>query len=357
MTLYQRQEFNFLPIVLDLSSFEPSYSIAKWITAKVADSLQGSRKKRYSLAEQLLDARALLLVLDGFDEVRSSALPATFAKLSRLMREYGGPFVLTSRPSEYREALENSNYLPGAAAIEIVDLAIEKVEVYLRSTALKQNASGGIRTHWDSVLARLRDAEGDPEAATLRQVLTTPLTVSLARLAYSDPASHPAELLDLERFPNGDALRKYLLGRQVDIAASAFIAKDTGEVDAQKMRNFRRWIAWVAASATARGERDVAWWKYASPEVELAAARWCYFAAAVSSIAVPLLYDELDYWVSLIGMFSAFITGVGFSKMHAPRAIRAARRKNSFHKVRRTFFANWSLCLLLTAICLISMRN
>ncbi|MFD9504942.1 hypothetical protein [Streptomyces sp. NPDC060035] len=124
-------------------------------------------------------------LLDGLDEMPPQARAEALAALSRQLGR-GERLVLTCRADEYQRTVEESTVLTAAAVVELCPPDPADLQTYLRvSTAPARTGC------WDPLFAEVESTPGGPVA----QALSTPLIAWLARTAYADTASDPAELL------------------------------------------------------------------------------------------------------------------------------------------------------------------
>ncbi|MFJ9648416.1 NACHT domain-containing protein [Streptomyces sp. NPDC101206] len=247
-----------VPVVLPLASWDPrALDLAPWAAARLAADhplLSARTVSGDTVAVGLLAAGRLLLVLDGFDEMRAEARPAALRKLRASLGERGrDPFVLTSRVAEYEAAVQEADaVLPATAAVRLEPLTLGEVADHLRHSVRKTFVDGVATTRWDPVLARLADRPGieeDPWARGLREALSTPLMASLARTAFSDTGRDPAELLDPDVLPAGRAaVEDHLL----DLSASP---------GAGRPQDSDRWLRFLARRLEESGTQDLAWWE------------------------------------------------------------------------------------------------
>jgi hypothetical protein len=244
--LDRRADADPVPVIVDLSGWDPTQSSAGgWIASQLALNYPG-----LDAPATLIDAGMILPVLDGFDEIAHGLHAAALAELSRTPI----PLVLTSRPEQYAAAVDTGDVLTAAGVIVLRELAVEDLAAYLPRSTRRTSASGSVTTKWDRVLA----AMGRPEAA-IREVLSTPLMVSLARTVYSDDKSaDPAELLDTTRFPSRADVEAHLL--------DAFLESSWQHAPDGPRRRWRatdadRWLRHLACHLRALGSRDLAWWQ------------------------------------------------------------------------------------------------
>ncbi|MFB6806213.1 hypothetical protein [Streptomyces sp. NPDC056387] len=206
-----------VPVVFSIGSWDPTATALRdWLIGRLlrdhpnpgAPAPGGS-----SLAAALVDSGWILPVLDGFDEIATGLLGLTLRELNAGSL----PLLLTSRTEQCADAVA-SEVLRRTAGIELVDLSTEDLAHYLPRTArtarptAPADPDGRATTARDPVLDRLRTEPDHPAAARLATVLSTPLTVLLARTVHSDsPAQDPAQLLDAVRFPTAESIEEHLL--------------------------------------------------------------------------------------------------------------------------------------------------
>jgi hypothetical protein len=168
--------------LLDVARRDPSapvpevFQLASWARGRqpllewLTDQLQRRHGYRPSLGRSQLVHRHIIPVLDGLDEVASEHQPACATEITRFwMSHGGGPIVLCSRLAEYEELPE---HLPFGGAVTVETPSAEQVERYLTA------AGPG----WHAVRATLA-SRANP---ALSDLLTTPLMLSVAVLAYRD---------------------------------------------------------------------------------------------------------------------------------------------------------------------------
>ncbi|MEU6656878.1 NACHT domain-containing protein [Streptomyces sp. NPDC046900] len=189
--LEHRQPQDAVPVLFPLSNWLPDHqSLQEWMTASLTATYPGATWGR-----ELLTAGRILPVLDGLDEIPA---PMQAHAIQRLNAELDAdaPVLLTCRTQEYADVVEHGDVFTAAAVVELQPLPIEDVSACLRRTARPTRGANGQRTtRWDPVLDWLRSHPDEPAARALRQVLTSPLMVAMARAAYDDTEEDPAELL------------------------------------------------------------------------------------------------------------------------------------------------------------------
>ncbi|GAB3573137.1 NACHT domain-containing protein [Amycolatopsis endophytica] len=240
-----------VPVIFGLASWNPNVTgFGDWLTGQLVRDFPGlgvPGPGGQSLAAVLVGAGRILPVLDGFDEMahglRRAALTALNATTS--------PLLLTSRPDEYAAAVDETDVLTAAAAVELCDLTVDDLAAYLPRTTRKAG--------WDQVLEELRERTGTTAARNVATVLSTPLMVGLARTVYSDvPGRDPAALLDSARFPTPESVEAHLFDN--------FVPAVYGRAPENARRwdpvRSRYWLGCLATHLDRLGGRDLAWWRF-----------------------------------------------------------------------------------------------
>ncbi|MGW5691187.1 NACHT domain-containing protein [Streptomyces asiaticus] len=262
-----------VPVIFGLGSWDPAaISLRDWMCDQLmldhpwlaAPALPGG-----NLAEALTDARLILPVLDGFDEIAPGLHPQALRELNTTDM----PLLLTSRTEEYVAALRRARVLTRAAAVELDDLTVDDLAEYLPlSSAPAQDG-----TVWDPVLEELRHERRSPGAEHLAAVLSTPLMVAMARTIYSETPGHHAS--ELAGFATREALRDHLLAAFIPAAyaprpTDRNTERDTGRHRRRNRQRWhadraQRWLGYLAEHLDQLGrernepavERNIAWWE------------------------------------------------------------------------------------------------
>src|SRR5690606_27726989 len=177
-----------LPVVLNLSSWStwPGDSLAEWLL----DALSVEYGITSAIARRWLDDDALLLLLDGLDEVATPRRAACVAAIAALRREH-----LVGVAIACRRADDPTPTLHPTLAIELQPLTTAEVHA-----ALERDRS--------SELAGLLDRS--PELAAL---LSSPLLVDVALRCVAEPVPELGELNEPDRLLR--ALLRRLVERQL----------------------------------------------------------------------------------------------------------------------------------------------
>ncbi|AZM45866.1 hypothetical protein DMB38_08530 [Streptomyces sp. WAC 06738] len=246
-----------VPAIVSLASWDPRrQGLMGWVARQLADEYPEACEPvpgapPVDVAFALILDRRVLLVLDGFDELPAENRRAAMEQITGTVRG-GVPFILTSREPEYREHAPETTVFE-RTEITLSPLTAETVRAYL--------SPGTAPTRWSPVLARLADErDRAPEVRRLRRVLSVPLMVALARVAYADPATDPAELLAPGRFHRAADLERYLYDVYLDVAYSRShdIRAAYGGWDPVRAR---AWAGFLAARGKAEQRQDIAWWR------------------------------------------------------------------------------------------------
>ncbi|MGW1886825.1 NACHT domain-containing protein [Streptomyces sp. NPDC001970] len=298
-----------LAVVLPIAGWDPTVDGPwRWAAARIAGlypELGRTEPERLAVAEALLNQGRILPVLDGFDE-----LPADYR--GRALRELNAALgadrrlVLTSRPQEYADAVEATNVLSGATVVELCPLTAGQLTEFLPRTSRHTVTDGHTVTKWDLVLGRLRDPGSDGAARALRQALSTPLMVGLARAAYSDTDADPRDLLDVDLFPDRQAVEDHLLDAFVP-AVYGIPLDDREARGPWSAAQAERWLGFLARHLQRTRSQELAWWRLdlAAPRLTLCAIPLASVALVVAALAwtgvaeAHLLWRGWPVWLPL----------------------------------------------------------
>ncbi|MFD8596059.1 NACHT domain-containing protein [Kitasatospora sp. NPDC059646] len=244
-----------VPLVLHLASWNPGQGLDTWAADRLAAEypelctpVPGAVPE--VVAGRLIGGGRVLPVLDGFDELPAASRGAAFAELAALHSTR--PFVLTSRPDQYRRQVPvDSDFL--RSEIVLLPLSSAAVGQYL--------SAGGRRTRWLGVVDRLVDPEDRTrEVVLLRQALDVPLMAGLARVAYAD-GSHPDELVRPGRFRTVEEVQGHLYTAYLDAVYSSS-RSERALRGGRSPEEARRWAGFLAGRMKATGRTDLSWWTF-----------------------------------------------------------------------------------------------
>jgi hypothetical protein len=229
-----------VPVLFSLASWDPARtSFPQWLARHLSDEYPFVRPDE---AQAIVEARRVLPLLDGLDELPQGAMAAAVAMINGAGLER--PLVVASRTREFARAVHAGDVLTGAAVVELEPVRPKLAERYLRLTTPPDRVA-----RWEPVFAELRRGPSSPLAAAL----STPLTVTLARTVYAlDRSAEPAELV---RCPSREAIEDRLL----DALVPALYAGPTR----WSADRACAWLAFLARHLSRRGTHDLAWWELA----------------------------------------------------------------------------------------------
>ena len=292
-----------VPVWLTLGTWNPKeQGLRDWVTATIGRDHPYLRATDFgpNAIAQLFDTGRIALFLDGLDEMpellRGKAVERLTAEAA------GRRVVITSRPDEFRKTIDlGRRQLPYTAVIELRPLAPKAAARYLLEGQI-----GAARQAWQPVADHLLSHPDGVLAGTLN----TPLTLSLARTAYT--ADDPQRLLSGERANEHD-LRVHLLD-QILIAAYP----DPGE-----RAHATHWLGWLAHKMGTQPNgpiRELRWWQIPTwiPrwQVGLAGALLGGLSVGVGVCLAWLFIDIawliLDLVVAESRFFKVLLAGLGF---------------------------------------------
>ncbi|BAL90387.1 hypothetical protein AMIS_51670 [Actinoplanes missouriensis 431] len=224
-----------VPVLLAISEWDPTEPVDAFISRRVSEdyaAVLAHHGEPRVLAARLLEHGLIFPVLDGLDELAAGASGTALEALD-VYAAGRRPLVVTCRAHEYEQAVIRSETVLITAAV--VELDPVTMDAAVRFLSYPEMA----RTRWEPVFTHLRDQPDGPLAATL----STPLMVALARTAYREAGTDPAELLEL---PDREAVS----GRLMDAYVTSLYPG-----------RGRRWLGTLAYHLYLRGTRDLHWWQ------------------------------------------------------------------------------------------------
>jgi NACHT domain len=252
-----------VPVLVPVAQWNPvQQDLRSWLSAQLSETyphlaaLAKKGRKSGNLIRSLLDARLILPILDGLDEIPSAFREQAIQLINSALHP-GEPIVVTCRTRQYIEAVRPPGHDPirlqGAAVVEIRPLDASAVADYLRADAGLAAAA-----RWDPVLAALGTQ------APISQVLTSPLMVGLAAAIYnprpgerSSALRDPAELCSPAFYSQGE-VESFLY----DAFIPSMYRSDTRGHWTESAA--ARWLAFLAVDLEGGiFGPDLAWWRIA----------------------------------------------------------------------------------------------
>ncbi|GGZ81775.1 NACHT domain-containing protein [Streptomyces bluensis] len=257
-----------VPEIFSLGSWDPEAdTLEAWLGNRLSRDTSGMdavTTDGRTIAAAIVDRELILPVLDGFDEIAEGLQAKALEQLS----ETTMPLVLTSRTATYADVARGTRALKRAAAIVLTALTPEESKEYLIL-----GSATAVKPEWQHVLAELHDRPDAPAGRNLREVLGTPLMVSLVRDVYGerastgdgrhdDPRRTPLDLLDTRRFGTRTAIEEHLLSSFVPSAYRRNPrAPDTAPPRNWTPQRAQRWLGYLADHLDRGGGPDLEWWK------------------------------------------------------------------------------------------------
>ncbi|MFF3455341.1 NACHT domain-containing protein [Streptomyces sp. NPDC002730] len=333
----QRPDGGLVPVLISLASWDPRQPLQGWLADQLRRSYPGLRTAApqpmvgadpVDLAQALLDARRILPLLDGFDEL-PPALHAYALDALNLALPAKQSLVLASRATAYRTAVQRSGALVrlnGAAGIHLLPLTPDQAAAYLSHDAGGEHTAAADR--WTTVAAHLGTDTPVGEA------LSTPLGLFLTRTIYNPrphtpaiprPVPHPDELCDSTAFPTRDALNTHLFNAFIPAAYTAHHTPPSRWSGAQAYRTF---VLLARHLETNRGgSPDLAWWelRHAVPAYVHRLAAGLTFGllfGLTSGLAFGHIFGHaIGYAIGLVcGLTLGLVFGLVFPPASAPSA-------------------------------------
>jgi predicted NACHT family NTPase len=210
------------PVVVNLATWiDPRQTLFDWLANEISDKYKIPAK----FTRTWLEENRLLLLLDGFDEVRVENRGACVEAINAFTREFGLPGVVVS--SRLKEYSELPVHLKLHSAIRLKPLRRNQIDTYLARAGSK--------------LAALQTIlQKDP---VLRDQARSPLMLSIMSMAYSmAPQGLPAQVLAGQETENVETRRKRLFDTYIE---AMFKRKGKREQPYTKKQTIS-WLSWLA---------------------------------------------------------------------------------------------------------------
>ncbi|WP_433334642.1 NACHT domain-containing protein [Spirillospora sp. CA-294931] len=241
------------PVYLSLASWNPEVQgLRAWLARRLAEDypfLRSPARFGTDMPARLVQRRgALLVVLDGLDEIPAAARVRALREIERADL---ADLVLTCRRDEYEEALRSGGVtVAGAAQATIEPLTVGDLDLdfFTHGYAPLQ------AQRWIPVLDRIQRRPQGRLARTLR----TPLMVSLARDVYQHPDRDPAELIRPNAFPTEESIERHLA--HALIPALFRPPADDERRGPWDGRDAERWLRYLAV-ALPPDQLEIRWWE------------------------------------------------------------------------------------------------
>jgi NACHT domain len=223
-----------VPVLLPINVWDPGERVDAFVCRRLVEDyadLLGPGDP-LMLARRLVEHKQILPVLDGLDELPADAHTRAVNALDEFASA-GRPVVVTCRVREYEQAVRRTRVLSRVAVIELEPVSVQDAITYLSQPEPDPR--------WEQVFNHLRAHPDGP----LAQTLSTPLMVSLARIAYQLPSALPEDLLELPT-------RQAVANRLLDAFLASIYSGPFGRKDhPRSRRNYPatraiRWLTYLA---------------------------------------------------------------------------------------------------------------
>lgn len=210
------------PVVVNLTTWiDPRQTLFDWLANEISDKYKIPAK----FTRNWLEENRLLLLLDGFDEVRAENRAACVEAINAFTREFGLPGVVVS--SRLKEYSELPVHLKLHSAIRLKHLTPNQIDTYLARAGSK--------------LAALQTTL--QKDSVLRDQARSPLILSIMSMAYSmAPQDLPAQVLEGQETENVATRRKHLFDTYIE---AMFQRKGKREQPYTKKQTIS-WLSWLA---------------------------------------------------------------------------------------------------------------
>ena len=252
------------PVLFSVNSWDPQAQprARDWFAGQLNEAYPSLRAVAPRAADALAARNLILPILDGLDEVAPERRAGIVASLNQYLKGV----VLTSRRSEYREAIGEAGAAVRAAAT-IAPLTLTATEA---ASYLEKCLPPGGDPRWEGVLADLRDGS----ATNLRALTATPLGLWLVRTVYlGQPVADrpdPVALINTT-FSTDEALRSHLLDQLIPAAVGARPALQSDHTGgahdplrpgcSHHPDDVRRWLTTLAEQLRDDESPDWRWWE------------------------------------------------------------------------------------------------
>jgi hypothetical protein len=251
-----------IPVVVNLSTWDPrSQRLDDLIRARIAGESKPAgrvrrwtrrllRRSRASAPLDLVDNRRVLPVLDGLDELPRDSWADARRALAVALAAPDRRFVLACAAGSYpRIVPDEVMQLGGTRVVRLRPIRPAGAKKYLQPRTSTRR--------WDPVVAALRSGPPSPVA----EALSTPLMLYLARVAYEDPATQPADLCE---FPTTEAIQAHLLERYVP--ALYRVPRQPDAVGSAPAKGYnadqaQRWLSALARLLDRGQSPSLRWWR------------------------------------------------------------------------------------------------
>ncbi|MEA5620550.1 NACHT domain-containing protein [Cronbergia sp. UHCC 0137] len=220
VNIAEEQPLKPIPVLLNLSSWQPRQPIRKWMIL----TLSSKYGKPPKTIEQLLNDQKLLPLLDGLDELNSFLRQICIGEINIFLSEVNRPLslVVCTRKEEYISAKIR---LKLNGAVCLLPLSDDQIQSYLQQ------------------IKNLSDSHTFVQDAILFDLIRIPLFLNLAIFCYKKNSPQKWQMLDSSEERLQYLWNTYLSERLID------------DNDA-KIKKIRVWLTWIAQQLAQESKFD-----------------------------------------------------------------------------------------------------
>jgi hypothetical protein len=288
-----------VPVLFSLASWDPQGQprVQDWLANQLTQTYPDLRAFGADAVHKLADQGRLLPVLDGLDEIPPDRRGEVINRLNASLLADTG-LIMTSRTTEYAEAVHAREMLSAAAVIEPEPLTASEAAAYLKDLLPRQPDES-----WRAVLAALRSNTAGP----LAEVVTSALGLWLLRVVYIEGHRDPKPLIDPGYYLNPTSIQHHLHEELIPAAVRSRPPLPGGQDPLRPRRQHdpdqvRQWLTTLAVELRDAKTRDWRWWQLADQTL------------TNRQLGVPLglLFGLVLSWVfALNGPGAGLVSGLG----------------------------------------------
>ncbi|MGV9264925.1 NACHT domain-containing protein [Kitasatospora sp. NPDC003701] len=254
--LEHRNPGDAVPVILSLPDWDPGrYSLDDWVVKRIREDYgELTTDPEPGLVKALVQARKVVPLLDGLDELMPLPRAEAVTALKRSRASIDAPLVLLSRPEAYQDAAATEPFLRTMPVLRACPVPPKAGRDYLaRECGPARLAS------WRPVFDEMLGNPGGPVATAL----SSPLMLWLASTVYARDGSRPDDLLDSARLPTRADIEGHLLDGLVPAVFSQGPAPSyvPGAVRAWGKDRALRYLRFLARRPDHGRTQDIAWWQ------------------------------------------------------------------------------------------------
>ncbi|MCB0155066.1 MAG: NACHT domain-containing protein, partial [Anaerolineae bacterium] len=221
LILQAQQDFMYpIPVVFNLSSWANlRLSLAEWLVIELNDKYQISKK----LARSWVENDALILLLDGLDEVQETHRFECIATINMFLLEHDSPLVVCSRISDYENI---GGKLQTQGAILLQPLTHNQINDYF------ERIGDGYRTVHKTL----------QQDTALQELAQSPLMLSIITLVYQGVSSN-----SLGQHRSVEKHRQYLFNAYIKR-----MIERRSPIQPYTLQETLKWLIWLATNMAQR---------------------------------------------------------------------------------------------------------